>query len=173
MRNRSDPCAGISFLAPVFNVCVLALITHAWILSIYEVHGYINMHVNLMHVYLICMHDAYICVSMYVWCPYGANMYVCPTCMYHIHICIMHVCLMCSCGICFCINREALWEPWAPPGPEFKQLQLGIQKQASCHLWEESSYLPSLKDIFIPPWQQAQWHPAFAGLRGFAVQSSF
>ena len=61
MRNSSDTCAGIGFLASVFNVCVLALI-----LSICEVHAYINMHVNLMHVYLMCMHDACICVSMYV-----------------------------------------------------------------------------------------------------------
>ena len=83
----------INFLASVFNVCVLALITHALILSIYEVHTYINMHVNLMHVYLIHIHDACICVSMYVCWPYGANMYVCPACMYHIHICITHMCV--------------------------------------------------------------------------------
>ena len=47
-------------------MCVLVLIIHALILSIYEVHTYINMHVNLMHVYLIHIHDACICVSMYV-----------------------------------------------------------------------------------------------------------
>ena len=84
------------------------------------------------------------------------------TCMYAQHVCTTSTFVLCTCvfnvlcDICLCINREALWESRAPPGPEFKQLQLGIQKQASCHLWEESSYLPSLKDIFIPPWQQAQ-----------------
>ena len=63
---------------------------------------------------------------------------------------------MCMYDVCFCINREEFWEPWAPLASELRQLQLGIQKQASQHLWEENSYLPSLKDIFIPSWQQEQ-----------------
>lgn len=55
--------------------------------------------------------------------------------MYDAHACInVHVCLTRTCDVCFCLSSEQLWEPQAPPVPELKQLQLGMQTGAAGHL---------------------------------------